>query len=610
MAALLLPALLAGACALALGLALRLRALHRQRDAAAAQAAEAELRFRSIFDNAVLGMYQTTEDGHYLAANQALADLYGYPTPAALMAGLSDIAGRLYVERGRRDDFKALIRARARVVDFESEVYRRDGERIWISENAHAVHGADGRFLYYEGSVEDISERRRHRTLLEHQATHDPVTGLPNRYLLQDRLDRAMGAARRRDERLMVAFIDLDNFKFVNDSMGHAVGDRLLVEMARRLQACVRETDTLARYGGDEFVLIISSAAAQAGPVQVLERVHDAVRQPLALEGRDLSVGCSMGVAVYPRDGADLETLLRHADAAMYQAKAAGKGQFRFYEAGLNAAVQERLALESALRRTLENDSDEFQVAYQPKFDASGDVCGCEALARWHSTESGTVAPDRFIPLAEETGLIVLLTARVLHAACAEAVRWSGQGGAAPGVAVNISARHFRRDGQLAALVRAALEQSGLPPGRLQLELTESLFVGNVEETVAILGELKALGVTIAIDDFGTGYSSLAYLKRFPVDVLKIDRSFVGECDRADDARSITGAVLSLGRSLGLRVVAEGVERPAQAAYLLAHGCDELQGYLYAQPMPAAALRDFLASYRGGRRAPALAAVG
>ncbi|QDF96069.1 GGDEF domain-containing protein [Azoarcus sp. DD4] len=589
--------------------------LHRGRAAALAQAVEAELRFRSIFDNAVLGMYQTTEDGHYLAANQALADLYGYATPAALIAGLSDIAGRLYVERGRRDDFKVMIRARQRVVDFESEVYRCDGERIWISENAHAVYGADGRFLYYEGSVEDISERRRHRTQLEHQATHDPVTGLPNRYLLQDRLERAMSGARRRGERLMVAFIDLDNFKFVNDSMGHAVGDRLLVEMARRLQACVRETDTLVRYGGDEFVLIVSSAAVQADPVQVLERVQETVRLPLMLEGRDISIGCSMGVSVYPRDGADLETLLRHADAAMYHAKAAGKGQFRFYEAGLNARAQERLALESALRGTLEHGCGEIEVVYQPKLDAGGGVCGCEALARWHSAEFGKVTPDRFIPLAEETGLIMQLTGHVLRTACEEAARWPARELGVPSVAVNISARHFRRDGQLLTLVSEALRGSGLPPERLQLELTESLFVGDVEETVKILNALKRLGVTLAIDDFGTGYSSLAYLKRFPVDVLKIDRSFVGECEHVGDARAITKAILSLGRSLGLSVVAEGVERPAQAAFLLAHGCDELQGYLYARPLAAAALHDFLAANRRGRRPqtlarPALVALG
>ncbi len=555
------------------------------------QLIDAEIRYRSIFEDSVVGMFQTSIDGHYLAANRALAQLYGYETPAALMTGLSDIAGRLYVDPSRRDEFKTLIREHNRVSDFESEVYRRDGSRIWISENAHAVLGADGEPLYYEGTVEDITAQHNYRQQLEYQATHDPLTGLPNRNLLQDRLQQVLRQAQRRGSHGALAFVDLDNFKFVNDSLGHGAGDRLLVEVARRLRTCLRDADTVARYGGDEFVLILGDNGGLSETLQILHRVREVIGEVIVLDEHELHVNCSIGVSVFPDDGDDLEALLRHADAAMHHAKKLGKGQFQFYTESLNAAARDRLALDSALRRAVEQE--ELHVVYQPKVDARGQAYGFEALVRWESEDFGSVSPVKFIPLAEETGLIGQLTWFVMRQACRQAALWRASGHKDLRVAVNISPSLFREK-DLAALVRSVLDEAGLPPGNLELEITEGMLMGDVQRALAVLNELKSMGVFIAIDDFGTGYSSLAYLKRFPIDILKVDRSFVTECDQGAEAMAITRAIVSLAHSLNLRVVAEGVEKPSQLAVLNALGCEEFQGYLFARPLLPEAASEYL----------------
>jgi diguanylate cyclase (GGDEF)-like protein/PAS domain S-box-containing protein len=555
--------------------------------------AETELRYRSIFDNSVVGMFQTATDGHYLAANHALARLYGYASPAELMTSLRDIATRLYVENERREDFKRLVEQQGKVTDFESEVYCRDGRRIWIAENAHAVHSVDGTLLYYEGTVEDITERRQHQAQLKYQATHDALTGLPNRNLLQDRLEQAVRQARRSETKVAVAFVDLDNFKFVNDSLSHAVGDLLLVEMAHRLQHCLRGADTVARHGGDEFVLILGSYSKLSDMVPVFKRVQFAVSQALLLEGHELHVACSIGISVYPDDASDMQTLLRHSDAAMHYAKGQGKGQFQFYTGALNSVAHERLALETALRRALE--AGELSVLYQPKVNGHGRVCGFEALVRWNNAEFGAVSPVRFIPLAEETGLIVPITDFVLRTACLEAASWAGRGFGSLNVAVNLSPRLFR-DATLASQIACVLAETGLPAAQLELEITESMLMGDIERTVAMLDELKALGIRIAVDDFGTGYSSLAYLQRFPLDILKIDRSFIMKCELGVDGMAIARAIISLGHSLGLCIVAEGVENASQLALLIEHGCEEIQGYLIAKPLATTDLEAFVRS--------------
>ncbi|WP_265949737.1 putative bifunctional diguanylate cyclase/phosphodiesterase [Dechloromonas sp. A34] len=560
--------------------------------------AETELRYRSIFENSVIGMFQTTESGSYLAANTALANLYRYASPEALIASLSDIGTRLYVDPLRRGEFKRLIQRNGRVVNFESEVFCCDGEPIWISENAHAVRAPDGALLYYEGTVEDITERRRYQSNLRHQAMHDPLTGLPNRNLLPDRLEQAIQRARRGHGQVALAFVDLDNFKVINDSLGHAAGDRLLIEVANRLRAVLRGVDTVVRYGGDEFVLIIGEQSSPAASALLLERLQASIQAPWSLEGHVLHVNCSIGVALYPRDAGDLEGLLRVADVAMYHAKESGKGQYRFYTPELNLAAQERFVLETALRTAIERN--ELTVVYQPKVDAQRRVRGFEALVRWNSAGHGLVTPDRFIPLAEETGLILAIGKQVLFKACREAAAWPLVDGHAPNVAVNLSARQLQEPG-LSALVADALAESGLPPECLELEITESMLMGDVEQTIRVLESIRALGVSIAVDDFGTGYSSLSYLQRLPIDTLKIDRSFVAGCDRGADKMVIPHAIVFLGQSLDLHIVAEGVETEAEMAALSTCGCNEYQGYLFARPMQASAVGDYLRERGSGR---------
>jgi diguanylate cyclase (GGDEF)-like protein/PAS domain S-box-containing protein len=551
----------------------------------------AELRYRSIFEKSVIGIFQTTAEGHYLSANRALANLYGYGSPEELITQLQDIGTRLYVDPNRRGQFKRLIQEHDQVIEFESEVYKCDGSRIWIAENAHAVRDASGDLLYYEGTVQDITQRRLHESELEFNATHDVLTGLPNRYLLQDRLEQSINMMQRTGGLVAVALIDLDNFKVINDSLGHSVGDQLLVEISHRLRHSLRATDTIARYGGDEFVLILSDELNVEAARLVLERVQEAVKQPIALDGHNLHVGCSIGVSVYPSDGNELQTLLRHADAAMYSAKESGKGQCQFFTAEMNVAIQERLSLESELRRALR--ARELTVCYQPKVFSNGHPSGCEALIRWTSPEFGVVSPVRFIPLAEETGLIGEITDFVLYEACREAASWEKRGFGPLRVAVNLSAHAFKTD-ELPEQVAAVLAETGLPAFQLELEITESMLIGDTDHTVTILEQLKALGVSVAIDDFGTGYSSLAYLKRFPLDVLKIDRSFVTGCERGGDGLAIPRAIISLGHSLGLKIVAEGVENQGQLRALEALGCELFQGFLIARPLDARALNAFL----------------
>jgi len=555
------------------------------------QLAETELRYRSIFENAVVGMFQSTENGRYLAANPALARLYGYPTPEALISSLADIASGLYVDPQRRSDFKELIERDGRVTDFESEIICRDGSRIWIAEHAHAVRSSDGTFLYYEGTVEDITERHRYQSVLQHQATHDPLTGLPNRNLLDDRLAQAVQLARRKSGKVALAFVDLDNFKVINDSLGHAAGDQLLIEISSRLRTALRGLDTVARYGGDEFVLILGEQVSPDDTRHLLERVLAAVQAPLELAGHGLRINCSIGVSVFPDDAQDLDGLLRVADVAMYHAKESGKGQYCFYTRDLNQAAQDRFALETALGSAIENN--ELTVVYQPKVDGGGRVRGFEALVRWNSAGQGLVTPDRFIPLAEETGQILAIGEQVLYAACRAAASWPLVDGQALSVAVNLSARQLREPGLL-ALVSDALAVSGLPPDCLELEITESMIMGDMEHTIRVLKSIKGLGVRIAVDDFGTGYSSLAYLQRLPIDTLKIDRSFVAGCNRGGKAMAIPHAIIFLGRSLDLHIVAEGVETDAEREILTVCGCNEFQGYLFSRPLQSAAVDAYL----------------
>jgi len=544
---------------------------------------EAERRYRSLFDNAIEGIFRTTPDGRYLDANPALARIYGFATPQELVASLRDIKSQLYVDSGRREEFMRIVKARGEISGFESRVYRKNGDTIWISENARAVFDDEGRVLHYEGTVEDITERRHNQARIEQQANYDALTGLANRSLLNDRLQQAIYTAATYGARLAVVFVDLDRFKFVNDTLGHDVGDRLLQVMAERLTAAVAETDTVARLGGDEFVLLLHGHAGQDTVATVLERLLPTIAAPLRYGQSDLEVTCSIGVALYPDDGSDPATLLKHADSAMYRAKEQGRNNFQFFTEELNRAIKERFDLESQLRRALERG--QFELHYQPRVDlATQRIIGAEALIRWHVPGRGMVSPATFIPVAEEIGLIGQISEWVLEAACAQNKRWI-DAGLPCAVSVNISPQQFRGDA-LVPLIARVLTETRLDPGSLEIEITESTVMHAGERMVETLHAIRKLGVHIAVDDFGTGYSSLSYLKRFPVDRLKIDRSFVQHITDADDA-VIVRAIIALGHNLGLKVLAEGVETEEQLAFLRANDCDELQGYYISKPVSA-----------------------
>jgi diguanylate cyclase (GGDEF)-like protein/PAS domain S-box-containing protein len=546
---------------------------------------EAERRYHGLFDNAIEGIFRTTVEGHYLDANPALAHIYGFDSPDELMASLRDIGSQLYVEKQRREEFMHIIKGRGSVTGFESQVYRKTGEIIWISENARAIFADDGTHIGYEGTVEDITERRLYQVRIEHQANYDTLTGLANRSLLQDRLQQALLTASSSTQRIAVAFVDLDRFKFINDSLGHHLGDELLKSVASRLKACVRDCDTVARLGGDEFVLLINGHTGPDSIRQMMEQMLTAVSKPWIVDQGEFLVSCSIGVALHPEDGTEALTLLKHADSAMYRAKERGRNNFQFFTRELNALMTERLELETHLRRALERK--QFILRYQPRINlTTGKVVAAEALLRWRIPQRGTIPPRRFISLAEETGLIVPIGKWVLQTACAQNKAWQDAGLPPIVVCVNVSARQFRQE-SLVQTVADALHATGLEARYLELELTESMVMHDAPQLVAMLDELKQLGVQISVDDFGTGYSSLSYLKRFPVDRLKVDRSFVEHMTSEPDDATIVRAIIALGHNLGLKVVAEGVESTPQARALRAYQCDEAQGFLYSRAVSA-----------------------
>jgi len=553
---------------------------------------EAVRRYRSLFEHATEGIFQTTPEGRYLNANPALARIYGHDSPDTLIEHLHDIPRQLYVSPERRAEFVRLMQEHGVVRNFESQVYQLDGSVIWISENARAVKNTDGSVQFFEGTVVDITERKQHEAELEHQASHDSLTGLPNRSLLRDRIDQAIVKARRHDRRVAVVFVDLDHFKLINDSLGHHVGDRLLLEVAARLTSCIRSHDSVARQGGDEFVLVLTEQHDENEILAVIRRLLETISQPWVNDGQEYGLSCSIGISCYPQDGDDPDALLRSADAAMYKAKESGRSTYHFYTPELNQAISERLELENSLRHALERD--EFRVYYQPRVEvASGRIVGAEALIRWECPGKGLILPDSFISIAEETGLIIPIGQWILQEACRQNSAWLRAGLPPISVSVNLSPIQFRHAG-LVQSVADALQQANLDPACLELELTESFVMHDAERINVAMQSLKALGVDIAVDDFGTGYSSLSYLKRFPVDRLKVDKHFVRDIDSDPDDAAIVRAVISLGHALGLKVVAEGVETRAHLDFLRQHGCDELQGYYFSRPVPAAGMEVLL----------------
>jgi diguanylate cyclase (GGDEF)-like protein/PAS domain S-box-containing protein len=537
---------------------------------------ELEQRCHDMFENALEGMFRASVDGQWTGANRALARIYGFDSPEELIRSMHDAS---------REELRRRLEADGAVNGLEVQARKQNGETIWVSMTGEVKRDAAGRITHYEGTVEDVTERRRYREHIERQANFDALTGLANRALLDDRLRQAVQQAETSGGRVTVALVDLDQFKLINDSFGHQVGDALLRIIAERLKGCMRDSDTVARQGGDEFVLVLRNYADDDEITGIMQRVQSAIAAPWTAGRRELHVTCSIGIAVYPQDGRNAEVLLRNADSAMYKAKEQGRNNYQFFTAELNRVIFERLSVERRLRGALVRK--QFVLHYQPRVNVrTGRIVAAEALLRWRAPQGGLYRPARFISVAENTGLIVPIGKWVLRSACDQARSWQIQGLRSIVISVNVSPRQFR-EGDMVQTVVDALEQSGLPARCLQLELTENMMMDDAEKHIAMLRDLKQLGVQLAVDDFGTGYSSLSYLKRFPVDHLKIDRSFVKDIVADPDDGAIVQTIIALGHKLGMRIVAEGVETEEQREYLYRCRCDEMQGFYFSKPLPA-----------------------
>ncbi|MHC1713131.1 MAG: EAL domain-containing protein [Solidesulfovibrio sp.] len=670
----------------------------------------AERKYRSIFENAVEGIFQTTPEGRYLEVNRTLAHIYGFDSVAEMTEYFRDIKNQLYVDPSRRDDFVRRLAAHDQVHNFESQIRKKDGAVIWISENARVVRDAHGKAVYYEGTVVDITDRKRaeeglaaqrayftqlfanspqaialidmHRNIVDankafsalfgyrvedikgfgmrtflvpdnllsecenlrgailtgkpvvretlrchrdgrlipvsmigfpieiqgeiqgvvyiyqdiserkafeaqitHQAFHDALTGLPNRSLLADRLDRALARAKRRsDYQYAVLMIDLNKFKGINDTLGHHAGDQLLVEVAKRLLSCVRSMDTVARLGGDEFAIILEEFKVKKEVMTVVERIGLALGKPFVLCGTAVTPGASIGIVLRTGEYDAAEDIMRDADIAMYRAKEQGRG-FLLFDRKMHQDILDAISLEADLRQALARG--ELLLHYQPIVGVqNGTIEGFEALVRWDHPNRGLVPPAQFIPLAEETGLILPLGRFVLREACRQMRAWQLEvpEAAEYSMSVNVSCRQFVKDG-LVEYVAQVLAETGLSPTCLKLEITESVLMHDADHTAKELTRLKALGVKIAIDDFGTGYSSLSYLRQLPIDQLKIDRSFISGQGSDGESHEIVKSIISLARSLGLTVIAEGVECEDQLDRLRLADCDKAQGFMFSRPV-------------------------
>ena len=548
-----------------------------------------EARYRTLFERNLAGVFRSTLDGRILDCNESFARIFGYSSPAEV---LDQHAQRLYLRPKDRNVFLSRLSEKNSLSNYESCVRKGDGTPIWVLENATLMEGPDGDRSMIEGTIIDITERKRAEEQVKHLAFHDALTGLPNRLLFNDRLSIALAQARRSGEKLVTLFLDLDRFKVINDSLGHAAGDELLRRVAERLQASVRAGDTVARLGGDEFIILLTRISSEENAGKVAAKFLQSLRNPFPVQERNIFITTSVGVSVYPNDGLDPETLIQNADVALYRAKEEGRDNYQLYAPAMNARALQRLSLENRLRQALPNE--ELILHYQPIVDVrSGRVCGAEALLRWRHPELGLVPPSEFITLAEISGLIVPIGHWVLKTACEQVREWQAMGYPHLRVSVNLSPRQFQQS-KLVAQVTGSLVAGGIDAGSLDLEITESSAMQNAELTINTLLELKRLGVAISLDDFGTGYSSLNYLKRFPIDRVKLDQSFVRDMTRNSEDAAIVRAVISMAHTLKLVVVAEGVETEEQLAFLRQHRCDEIQGFLFSPPVEAAEFRKLL----------------
>jgi diguanylate cyclase (GGDEF)-like protein/PAS domain S-box-containing protein len=519
-----------------------------------------------------------------------MARIFGYSREELLTTP----AYNLYFAPEERQRVMARLRDQKTLSNVELRMRRKDGSPVWILENMTLLDSADGGVI--EGTITDITDRKAAQEQVEYQAYHDVLTGLPNRLLFRDRITVALAHARRSRRGVAVMFLDLDQFKLVNDTLGHTVGDGLLQSAAERLVHCVRADDTVARMGGDEFTILVSDLSDARAAATVAQKVLDSIAKPIDVDGQELFITTSIGISIFPDDGLDTETLLKNADRAMYRAKELGRNNYQFATAAAVDGAAGRLSLERSLHHAF--DRQEFVIYYQPMIDIdTRRIAGAEALIRWNNPELGLMSPDEFIPVAEDCGLIFPIGEWVLRSACAQMMQWHRAGHKDLHVSVNLSARQFQQY-DLTSVIERMLHETGLPASCLDLEITESAAMHNAEMSLGIMTRLKQMGVRLSIDDFGTGYSSLAYLKRFPIDTVKIDQHFVRDLTQSASDGEIIAAVISMARALKLHVVAEGVETEEQLAFLRKHHCETMQGFLFSRPLPAEEFEAILARQR------------
>jgi diguanylate cyclase (GGDEF)-like protein/PAS domain S-box-containing protein len=546
---------------------------------------QSEARFRALTELSSDFYWEQDENFRITEISGSVLALVGISAQAHLGKTRWEIPG-IKLSQKEWDAHRAILQAHLPFTDFAYERTGPDGEPRWLSMTGQPVFDDAGKFTGYRGVGRDITAAKLAEARIQYLAYHDSLTTLPNRSSFSLILGQGIARARRESRQLAVLFIDLDRFKNINDTLGHDAGDALLLEVGTRLRHCVRQSDTVARLGGDEFVVLLDEISAPGHVAKVARKILADVGSPLDIKGQEFRVSASIGVSIFPQDGGDEQTLMKNADIAMYHAKQEGRNNYQFHSETMDTHSLERLALESSLRRALERN--EFELHYQAKTSlGTSRMTGMEALLRWQHPDLGMLAPAQFIPIAEETGLIVPIGYWVIRTACLQNKAWQDRGLPPMRVAVNLSARQFT-DESLTRSVASILEETGMDPAWLELEITESLIMHNVGRTMQVLTTLGNLGIRIAIDDFGTGHSSLAYLKRFPIDALKIDRSFISDLPGDAEDKAITTAIIAMGKSLDLTVVAEGVETQDQLDCLRALGCDEFQGYYSNRPLPAA----------------------
>jgi diguanylate cyclase (GGDEF)-like protein/PAS domain S-box-containing protein len=550
-----------------------------ERKRAERQLRESERRFRDFAEAAGEYVWEIDVDGRFTYLSRRVEQVTGY-TPEELL-GRTPVEFMPAGEGERvREVFAEAARARESFRNLEHRTMSRTGSQVWQLVSGVPIVDTDGRLLGYRGTALDITERKQSEARISELATRDPLTNLPNRLLLSDRLARGIANVQREGASLAVMFIDLDHFKRVNDTHGHEVGDGLLREVAKRIGGLLRKGDTLARLGGDEFVVVLEGLKTAEDAGQVAQKIINLVSQPCEVAGHTLHTAGSIGIAICPTDGSDAATLMRHADTAMYVAKSSGRKNYQFFSAEMNVRATERLRLEAGLKSAVEHR--ELRVFYQPRADIeTGTLTGAEALLRWQHPDHGLLAAGRFLPLIEETGLIHSIGEWVLQSACEQAHGWHALNGPGFAVSVNISPKQFNR--ALLGRVRAALDASGLEPRMLELELTEAALARNPDDARAVLSGLRGLGVRVVVDDFGTGYSSMSQLRRFAIDGIKIDRSFVRGMLGSPDDRIVVKAMIDMARSLRINTIAEGVESDAELALLKNMGCEEYSGHLLAE---------------------------